>query len=298
MRLAGLIRRVTRATVNVHGIYLTAVLTTGIAAAIFGPLIQKLKMPANVRLVWLAAAVALPLQPLAFYFVRIPLDHWLAAQLGSTSTTYQWIISLYAPLTEEPAKLVPLLIPAIRRDIQPTNFVRYALAIGVGFAIGEMWFIAERITHMPAFNGTPFYLFGGYVGERLMVCLFHSAFASVALWQLGRRFALGFAGAATLHWLGNFPIALMAWNVGDLGKTFWTVVIQLWLLFYFFGSLALLSYFTFGRFTPGRMLFGRRLCPECDREYDAPFFSVNFGLSRYERCPHCRHWHWTKAFSR
>jgi hypothetical protein len=280
-----------------HGIYLTAIITTGIAAAIFGRLIHKLKMPANERLLWLAAVVALPLQPLAFYLVRVPLDHWIVAHLGSTSLTYQWLTSFYAPLTEEPAKLGPLLIPAIRRDISAANFVRYALAIGVAFAIGEMWFIAERITHIPAFNGMPFYLFGGYVGERLMVCLFHSAFVSLALWQLGRRFALGFAGAATLHWLGNFPILLMAWNVGGLGKTFWTAIIQFWLLFYVFGALALFSWFTFGRIAPGRMLFGRRNCPECGGDYDAPLFGINFGPTRYERCPHCRHWHWMKAFA-
>jgi hypothetical protein len=53
-----------------HGIYLTAILTTGIAAAIFVRLIHKLKMPAKEGLVWLAAIVALPLQPLAFYLVR------------------------------------------------------------------------------------------------------------------------------------------------------------------------------------------------------------------------------------
>ena len=280
-----------------HGIYLTAVLTTGIASAIFGPLIHKLKMPANERLVWLAAGIALPLQPLAFYLIRVPIDHWLVGQLGSTSLTYQWLTSFYAPLTEEPAKLVPLLIPAIRRDISAANFVRYALAIGVGFGIGEMWFIAERITHLPAFNGMPFYQFGGYVGERLMVCLFHGAFVSVALWRLGRRFALGVAGAATLHWLGNFPLLLMAWNVGGLGTTFWTVVIQFWLVFYVFGSVALFSYFKFGRIAPGLMLFGRRHCPECGSDYDVPLFGVNLGRTRYERCPHCRHWHWTKVFT-
>jgi hypothetical protein len=287
-----------RATLRLHGIYLTAVITTAIAAAIFWPLIHKLKMPANERLLWLAAALALPLQPLAFYFVRVPLDHWLVTQLGSTSTTYQWLISLYAPLTEEPAKLVPLLIPAIRHDIRAANFVRYALAIGVGFAIGEMWFIADRIAHVPLFAEIPFYQFGGYVGERLMVCLFHGAFVSVALWQLRRRFVLGFAGAVALHWFCNFPLLLMAWDVGGLGKTFWAVAAQGWLVAYVLGSLALFSYFTFNRVAPGRMLFGRRHCPECDREYDAPFFGLNCGLTRYERCPHCRRWHWTKAFSR
>src|ERR1700716_1576863 len=163
-----------------HGIYLTAILTTSIAIAIFGPLIHKLKMPANERLVWLAAVVALALQPLAFYLVRVPLDHWIVGHLGSTSLTYQWLTSFYAPLTEEPAKLIPLLIPAIRRDISAANFVRYALAIGFGFAIGEMWLVASFVARVPAFATLPFYLFGGYVGERLVTCLLHSALVSVS----------------------------------------------------------------------------------------------------------------------
>lgn len=255
-----------------HGIYLTAVLTSAVAAALVGAVIHKLRMPADERFLWLAAALALPLQPLVFYLVRVPLDHWLVAHLGSGSSIYQWLISLYAPLTEEPAKLLPLLIPGIRRDIRPGNFVRYALAIGLGFAIGEMWFIAERVARAPAFAGMPFYQFGGYVGERLMTCIFHSAFVAVALWRLRRRFVLGFAGAAALHWLGNFPILLMAWNVGGLGKTFWAVAVSLWLQFYAIAALTLLAYFTFGRIAPARIFYGRRHCPECGGDYDAPIF--------------------------
>src|SRR5438067_1645841 len=283
---------------RMQGIYLAEIITTGIAAAIFVPVIHRLKMPANEWLVWLAAAIAVPLQPLAFYFVRVPLDHWLVAQLGgSGSTTYQWVTSFYAPLTEEPAELLPLLIPAIRRDLGVANFVRYALAIGFGFAIGDMWLIAHFVARVPAFAALPFYLFGGYIGERLVTCLLHGAFVSVSLWRLRSRFLLGLAGAMALHWLLNFPILLLAWNAGGLGKIFWTTINQIWLLLFFVTSLALLSYFTFGRFSPGRALFGRRRCPECITEYDAPMFAINFGLTRYERCPHCRHWHWTKAFS-
>jgi hypothetical protein len=59
----------------VHGIFIAAILTTGIALAIFGTLIRKLKLPANPRLLWLAALIVLPLEPAAFYFVRVPLDH-------------------------------------------------------------------------------------------------------------------------------------------------------------------------------------------------------------------------------
>lgn len=275
-------------------IYFTAVLTAVVATAVFGLLIRKLRQPADERRLWLAAALVSPLQPLAFYFVRVPLDHWLVAHLGSTSSAYQWLTSLYAPLTEEPAKLVPLLIPAIFWDIRPANFVRYALAIGLGFAIGEMWFVADRVAHNPALAGLAFYQFGGYFSERLMTCVLHSAFVSVSLWRLRRRFAFGVAGAMLLHWLGNFPIFLMAENVGGMGKTFWTVVVQLWLLFYFFAGIVLLSYLAFGRIAPIRLFYGRRHCPGCGGDYDAPLLALNFGLTRYERCPHCRHWHWTK----
>jgi hypothetical protein len=275
------------------GIYIAAILTTGIAVAIFGTVVRQLKLPANAQTLWLAALITLPLQPLAFYLVRVPLDQWLTAHLDHGSLTFQGLISLYAPLTEEPAKLAPLLVPAIRRDITGKNFARYALAIGLGFAIGEMWFIAERIARIPEFSGLPWYQFGGYVGERLMTCVLHSVFVAVALWQLGRRFVLGVAGAMALHWAANFPIFLMGWDVGGLGKAFWAVAIQIWLVAYVIGGLALLSYFAFGQFAPARFFYGRRRCPECEHEYDASFLALNFGRTRYERCPHCRHWHWT-----
>ena len=118
----------------------------------------------------------------------------------------------------------------------------------------------------------PFYQFGGYVVERLMVCVFHAAFVSMTLWRLRRRFALGLAGAMALHWLGNFPILLMAWNVGGMGKTFWALAVQCWLLAYFVGAMALLFCFGFRRVTLTKPFYGRRHCPECGGNYDAPAF--------------------------
>ena len=276
------------------GIYYTFVLTALMAIAVFVPLIHLLRLPANERLLWLAALIVLPLQPLAFYYVRLPLDHWLAAHLGNTSAVYYWLRTCYAPLTEEPAKLFPLLIPAIRRDIQPANFVRYALAIGLGFALGEMWFVADRVARVPQFAGLPFYQFGGYVGERLMTCVFHSAFVSLSLWRLRRRFALGFAGAAAAHWLGNLPILLLSPKAAGFEKAIRMAFVEAWLVLYFFAAAALLAYFAFGRVAPTKLFFGRRRCPACLEEFDPPIFGLNFGTTRYERCPHCRRWNWTK----
>ncbi|HSV63159.1 MAG TPA: hypothetical protein VLH83_07410 [Chthoniobacterales bacterium] len=277
------------------GIYIAAILTTAIALAIFGTIVRKLKLPANPRLLLLAFLIVLPLEPASFYFVRVPLDHLLTSLLGRDSAILHWLVTFYAPLTEEPAKLVPLLVPAIRRDISRVNFGRYALAIGLGFAIGEMWFIAEIIARNPKFAETPFYFFGGYLSERLMVCLLHSAFVGVALACLRNRFVLGVAGAMALHWLGNFPIFLMASNAFGLGATFWAIAVQVWIIVYFVGALALLSYFVFGKVKPGLLFYGRRKCPECGAEYDASLFAANLGATRYERCPHCRHWHFVKT---
>jgi len=276
------------------GIYLTAILTTAVAVGIFCPLIHYLRLPANERILWLAAILALPLQPLAFYYIRVPLDHWLAAYLGVKSVAYAWLTTCYAPLTEEPAKLLILLIPVIRRDIRPENFVRYALAIGVGFGIGEMWFIANRLAQVPTFAAMPFYQFGGYFSERLMVCVFHSAFVSMSLWQLRRRFVLGVLCAMALHWLGNFPIALMNWNVLGLGHTVWLALVEGFLILYFIGAIALLCLFGLERVALPHLFYAMRSCPECNANYAAPLFGFNFGPTRYERCPHCRRWHWTK----
>lgn len=102
----------------------------------------------------------------------------------------------------------------------------------------------------------------------------------------------------TAHYFGNFPIFLMSWDVGDLGKEAWAVLLQLWIIVYFIAAVALLSYFSYGKMSPGRLIYGRRECPECHAEHDAPLlYALNFGMTRYERCPHCRRWHWTSPSS-
>jgi hypothetical protein len=272
-------------------IYIAAIITTIVALAVYGTTVYRMKSPVDSKSLWLAFLIALPLQPLAFYLVRLPLNAWLVSKIGSTSLTYEWITLFYAPLTEEPAKLVPLLVPFILRDIRRENFVRYALAIGLGFGIGEMWFLAQRIAVNPQFASIPVWQFTGFFNERLMVCLLHSAFVSVALWRLGNKFLLGEAGAMLLHFFGNFPIYLMSKDVFGIGKTAWSLILNLWVGLYFFGGIALLAYFVYDKGGIGRFIFGRTRCPECSVVYDSPFFGFNLGTKRYEKCSACRRWH-------
>jgi hypothetical protein len=274
-----------------RGIYIAACITTVAAVAIFGTIAWRMKKRADGRWLLLACLMVLPMQPLAFYLVRVPLDGWLGGLLGKGSGLYQFLTTFYAPLTEEPAKLVPLLVPAIFRDVRRENFVRYAVAIGLGFGIGELWFIAERVSHDPQLGNLPFYYYGGFFGERLSVCVLHAAFVAVSLRQLRDRFPLGLAGAMALHYFGNFPIFLMVKNAFGWSTGAWRVIVTVWLQLYLLGGILLLAYFSLGKFEPGRVFFGRSRCPGCGAVYSRPFFGLNLGLKRYERCPHCRKWH-------
>jgi RsiW-degrading membrane proteinase PrsW (M82 family) len=137
-------------------IYVTAFITTAVVFSVYGGIIFKMKSRVDWRWPLLAFLIVLPLQPLVFYLVRLPFNNWLVGRLGSTSNLYEWITLFYAPLTEEPAKLIPLLVPFIFLDIRKENFVRYALAIGLGFGIGEIWFLAERIASNPSFASFSF----------------------------------------------------------------------------------------------------------------------------------------------
>lgn len=274
------------------GIYIAALITTIAVLLIYGGFVYKMKAPANKRLLFLAFLIVLPMQPLAFYLVRVPINHWLLAKLGSQSGLYQAITLFYAPLTEEPAKLLPLLVPFILCDITKETFVRYAVAIGLGFGIGEIWFIAERLSHNPEFAWMPFYYFGGFMGERFVVCLIHGAFLSLLLWRLRDKFLYGFFLAVMAHFFGNFPIFLMAKNFGGIGLPAWQIIVALWIQLYFLGGIALLAYFSYGKIEIGRFIFGKAKCPECKEVYNRPLFGLNMFHKRYEQCPNCKKWQW------
>jgi hypothetical protein len=272
-----------------HGIHIAAALLTVFILSTFGLKIAKGTQNADTKALGLAALIALPLQPLTYYLVRVPLDAWLSAHLDHSGLAYSAATTLYAPLTEEAAKLLPLLMPLILNDIRPQNFIRYAFAIGVAFAIGEVWFVADKIADVPKFAALPFYEFGGFATERLMTCLFHSAFVAITLWRLRNLPALGFLGAVALHWLGNFPVFLMKWNVGGLGQNTWSILIQLHLVLLLLITGGLLIWFGAGILT----FYGRRKCSVCQIQYDPGIMAINLGRKRYERCPHCQKWHWS-----
>ena len=276
------------------GIYLAALVCAGLALLIYGLLLRRL--PGTVERRWLLSAflIALPLQPLAFFALRLPLMTWLKhllhvtlpdvnvpfPEMSTAALTYVALSTLFAPVTEELAKATPLLLAGLRKDIRPENLARYALAIGLGFGLGEIGFVAAGIARNPELASLPAYAFGAFVAERLMVCLNHAAFVACTL-----RWRAGILLAILAHWAGNLPIFLP-------GSHPW--LLAAWVQLYFLGSLAWITTLAYG--SPrklGLLLMGRARCPECQTIYDRSIWALNAGAHRYERCPACRHWHWT-----
>jgi hypothetical protein len=182
----------------------------------------------NWRPVALAFLIALPLQPLAFYVVRLPIDGLLRTTFGMTGWVV--IVSLfYAPMTEEPAKWLAAAAPTVRRAIA-SHPVSVALAVGLGFGIGEIWFLAHALATAPSYPDVPFWMFGGFMVERLEVCFLHGAFVALPFVQLarGRSFWLGGVAGMVLHFLLNLPIFLAQIDVPGLGRQGWIIVLLLW----------------------------------------------------------------------
>ncbi len=131
------------------------------------------------------------------------------------------IVSLfYAPLTEEPAKW--LTARGAHRFGAQSRTIRssLALAAGAGFGVGEIWFLAHALINSPSYPELPFWMFGGFMLERLEVCFLHGVLLIPPFYALanGRSFLLGGLVGMVMHFLLNFPIFLAQIDAFGLGE--------------------------------------------------------------------------------
>jgi hypothetical protein len=281
------------------GIYTAAIITTVLALLILGRILLRKAPREELPVLAAVMMLVLPMNPLVFNFIRLPLDGFMKSWFFTNPDLYGFLTTLYAPLTEEPAKLWVLLIPWVYSRINKDNFWRFALAIGLGFGIGEMWLIAAMIAKDPALSVYKWYELSGYMGERLMVCVLHAALTSLSLFMLRRNFMLGFLGSMFMHWMANFPIYLSHIDFMRLGNAFWQQALGIWILLYF--AAALLMFVMLARKTTSvkaavRSIYGKAKCPGCGFIYNRPFLALNLLTRRYERCPGCGKFHLTKDY--
>lgn len=231
------------------GIYIAATIATAIALGLCGWISLRITDTKHRRVLLVAFVLALPLQPLAFYAVRLPvlalLQPVVGVGIGAIVVTL-----LAAPLTEEPAKWLVLSLNGVPRAIRSGAAMGMAVATGLGFGIGEIWFLAEQLARAPALQELPFTQFSGFMIERSAVCLLHGLFLVPLFHALavGRHIALGAALGMLAHLLANAPILAMHGNLFGLGSEFWGGALVLWLI----------AMLTAGLFALN-MLSGRRL---------------------------------------
>jgi len=287
------------------GIYIAAIISTTLALVIYGRLILVGTPKDERKLMVALVALHLPMCALAFYCLREPLDHTVQKALGGNHTAYQFVRTFYAPLTEEPAKLWLLLVPSFFAALTRGNALRFALAIGLGFGIGEMWLIAGWQAQNPRIARIPWWALQGFLQERFMVCLMHGVFTCAALRTFREKPVRSVLFAMALHYLGNFPIYLAQINAPPLGRI-WQVVLVLWVMFYFVALGVLLVWFYPDIGGIRRVLRAHGQCPECGFVFPRwPIQNSNircrellFGWNiTLERCPNCTKWHKAKTFA-
>ncbi len=228
------------------GLFIAACITTALALCGLALLLRHAK---DKWALMLAFAMALPLQPLVFYAVRLPLDGYLRTTYGIVG--WVTIASLfYASLTEEPAKWLAAAVPVVRRAIVNDPIVM-ALAVGLGFGIGEIWFLANALIKSPSYPDLEFWQFSGFMIERLAVCFLHGAFIAPLFHALarGRLFWLGGLIGMVLHFLLNFPIYLAQTGAFGIGPAGWAMILVSWIFCCVVGCVFLLVYLA-GRRAP------------------------------------------------
>jgi RsiW-degrading membrane proteinase PrsW (M82 family) len=271
------------------GILIAAIITTVLAIVLIGLLIRKLSPTAPRWLLILAFLSALPAQPVAFYFIRQPL-HELLTQWLPAGALLTAISLFYAPVIEEPAKWFSLVLPSLRRKLTPENAVAIALTIGLGFGIGELWFIAERLSHSPLLASYPFYYFNGFLTERLMVCFLHGAFIALFFKHYAEGRAVWPAAllGVALHFALNFPIYFSQINLFGLGQNIWAQLLVIYIALFTLAMFAFVQ--RLGKEKSGEGFLGSATCPGCGGVYPRSLLALNLLTKRFERCPHCRKW--------
>jgi hypothetical protein len=90
--------------------------------------------------------------------------------------------------------------------------------------------VAYAFIGAPNNPDAPFWMYLGFMVERLEVCFLHGAFVALPFVQLarGRSFLAGGLAGMLLHFLLNFPIYLAQIDFLGLGPAVWMGTLLMW----------------------------------------------------------------------
>lgn len=280
------------------GFYIASIISTLFTIGVWGVLFFR-KAPKEIRWIMTALLILeLPMSILTYYGVRVPLAEWYGDLVGHGTRLFVLLKSFEAPLTEELAKILPLIffIPLIRK-YKSRNGWFLGMALGLGFGLGEIWALTHLLTKShPDLLTFPWYSFGGGIVERVMVSFLHGVFTGIAVHGIltGRFKAfIGILLAMSAHYFLNFPILLPA-LIPQIKQIFsysvWVSLLGTYTGFYFLGALAI--FWKHGlRETPTLLWVGQCTCKTCHKVFNPGLFVLNLLAWTGQRCPYCKKWH-------
>jgi len=173
------------------------------------------------RRYYLLMVAGLPSSFLINRLVKIPLISGIGSLAGiplklgpDMPLWFLGVIWLAAPIFEEAIKILPMALRPARKLMTGEAQALWAgLALGIGFGLGEAAYLAYGMVRDPATNSLPWYMFSGFVTDRLIVSFGHGLMTAVAVMGLkhgGGRAFLGYLAAVGLHALLNLGPILSA----------------------------------------------------------------------------------------
>ena len=203
------------ATEGLHAIYIAALIATATSALLWGGLVYWLS-----KRKWMYLAlmlITLPFSAIVNLWIKKPVYEFLLSsldisELSMTSPVWFLVFVLFlSPVTEEAVKLSPLLAKQVRRMIDRSSALWTGMGLGMGFGIGEIWYLAWGFSMVPGLAGYPFYYFGGFIWERVIVVFIHGVMTAVAVTAFtkrGKGLLTGYIGAVLLHAFTNIGAML------------------------------------------------------------------------------------------
>ncbi len=203
------------------GIFIAAAIAAAVSLAVWGGILYVIS--GRQRGCFLLVALALPFSAIINIFMKAPIGSALLSLFGipvplslATPVWFLALILFLSPLTEEAIKLAPIISKKMRERFSSPLYA--GLAAGIGFGIGEIWYLAWGISMVPAYSAYPFYYFTGFIGERFLVVFLHGAITAIAAYMLLRgagKAILGYLAAVCLHAFLN--LGALLYQIGAVG---------------------------------------------------------------------------------
>lgn len=198
--------------------YICAFIITILSFSIF--FIWKYRWIKGEEHILLYILLSLPLSVIVNIFIKSPIFSYLVRIFNIDNELTRWpiwfltIVSVIGPLLEEGIKLLLLLILIKLLSIDELRIYLLGMLIGVGFGIGEAWYLGYSLA-----KSKPEYIFGfknfwmlllGFGGERIFCALLiHPLLTGMVAFGIVIKEPINYFFLAVLfHFLINIPTCL------------------------------------------------------------------------------------------